>query len=94
MTASSNCKVVIEELTSIKLTARLDIEVTSFYSDIGETAFIDRLAALLGIHPSRVKVVGVRQGSAIVESIILPKSISNNQDPNEAKDKADLEAVL
>ena len=94
MTASPSCKVEIEELNTIQLTTRLDISVADFYNDIGETTFIDRLAALLGIHPSRIKIVGVRQGSTILDYFIVSKAESENQTTNSASDNKDLASVV
>lgn len=33
----------------------------------GTTTFVDRLAAVLGIHVSSIKVVGVYEGSLVVD---------------------------
>lgn len=46
---------------------RLDIGVADFYKNIGVSTFIDNMAGLLGVHPSQLKVVGVREGSTIVD---------------------------
>lgn len=46
---------------------RLDIHVVDFYKNIGITTFIDNMAGLLGVHPSKIKVVGIREGSTIID---------------------------
>jgi len=38
-----------------------------FYAKGGTTTFVDRLAASLGIHVSTIKVVGVYEGSLVVD---------------------------
>ena len=38
---------------------RMEWTLDAFYSNGGTTAFIDRVAASLGIHASEIKVVGV-----------------------------------
>jgi len=38
-----------------------------FFAEGGTTAFVDRLAASLGIHASTIKVVSVYEGSLSVE---------------------------
>jgi hypothetical protein len=39
----------------------------AFYEDGGTTTFIDRVSASLGIHASSIKIVGVYEGSLIVD---------------------------
>lgn len=41
--------------------------VEAFYAKGGTTSFIDRLAASLGIHASTIKVVGVYEGSLVID---------------------------
>ena len=43
-----------------------------FYAAGGATKFVDRLASVLGIHASTIKVVSVYTGSVIVEVQITP----------------------
>ena len=56
----------LEPMDSVSGTFRLDIPIGDFFSQIGTTRFIDRLAASLAIHASTIKVVQVRSGSSIV----------------------------
>jgi len=46
---------------------RMKQTLTQFYSSGGTSKFSDRIASALGIHPSRVKVVAVYEGSVVVE---------------------------
>lgn len=54
----------------VKLTARLSIPVMDFFDNNGPTTFITNICAFLNIDPGRLKIVGIRNGSIIVESII------------------------
>jgi len=38
-----------------------------FYMNGGTTTFVDRLAGVLGIHVSSIKVVGVYEGSLVID---------------------------
>lgn len=51
---------------------RMEWTMNEFFDNGGTTAFIDRLCASLGIHASTVKVVGVSQGSVVVNYEITP----------------------
>lgn len=56
---------------SIQLTARFAMDINDFFTVDGETTFVDRLCALLLIEDrSRVKIVGVYQGSVQVVAVI------------------------
>ena len=50
----------------------MDWTVEAFFSDGGATSFANRLASVLGIHTSRIKVVGVYEGSVVVNYVIEP----------------------
>ena len=50
---------------SVKLTTRFEMNINDFYNMNGTTVFLDRMAAILGItDTSRIKIVGVYEGSA------------------------------
>lgn len=70
MNGQSNCEVHVKILSAIKIEMALSIDPSDFYKDVGETTFIDRIAKTLNIHPSRIKIVGVRKGSTIVNFYI------------------------
>jgi hypothetical protein len=45
--------------------------MNEFYSAGGATSFADRVAAVLGIHASQIKVVSVYEGSVIIEYAVV-----------------------
>lgn len=61
------CNITIQPRDVILAKVRLEWSLDEFYSSGGTTLFIDRLSAVLGIHPSTVKIVTVYQGSVIIE---------------------------
>ena len=77
--ARSNCIVRVVKTSSVRINMRLDINVFDFYKDVGTTSFIDRMAALLNIPTNRLKIVGVRTGSTVIDFIIFDKN-SDNED--------------
>jgi hypothetical protein len=64
ITGDLNCQVRVTLTNSIQLTTRFAMDIATFFNIDGQTKFIDRIAALLGISDvSRIKVVGVFTGS-------------------------------
>ena len=61
----------VESFDSIQSTVRLDWTLDEFYADGGASTMVSRIAASLGIHESRIKVVSIRTGSLIVEYAII-----------------------
>jgi hypothetical protein len=71
---------------SVKITAKLDMDIFTFFNSDGVTKFIDRVCAFLNIvDTSRVKVVGVSSGSTDILAVITP-SINNNINPTSGPD--------
>ena len=71
----------------------------SFYDAGGTTTFVDRLASVLGIHASEIKVVSVYEGSLIVQFEITDpldnsdnlKKIKTDMENKVAQDKVKLD---
>lgn len=56
---------------SIQLTARFSMNIDDFFRVDGQTKFVDRMCAVLGIEDtSRLKVVGIYNGSVILHAYI------------------------
>lgn len=49
-----------------------------FFADGGTTSFVDRLAGVLGIHASTIKVVAVYKGSVIIDFYIMAEEDDEN----------------
>ena len=93
---TNNCEVKIKKLKTINIAMRLDVDVADFYNDIGTSSFIDKIAALLGIHTSQLKIVGIRKGSTIIDFVIKTledsdggqsgSSVGDNQELNRIRE--------
>lgn len=71
VTADKNCQVRVSLTNSIQLTARLDMDINTFYAVSGTTLFIDRVCSVLGItDTSRLKVVAIYNGSVSITAFI------------------------
>lgn len=71
ITEAENCLVKITVTDSIQLTTHFAMNASDFFTDTVMSNFIDNLCALLGIiDQSRVKIVGVHSGSAIIDAVI------------------------
>jgi hypothetical protein len=80
----AGCTVEVNPKDSIATKVRMEWTLGEFYSDGGTTRFADRMAAVLGIDVSRVKVVAVYEGSVIVDFFIESKT-SSDEDASEAQ---------
>jgi len=57
------CNIVIKPQDAIYVNVRLDWTLEEFYGSGGVTLFQDRMAAVLGVHASQIKIVAVYEGS-------------------------------
>jgi hypothetical protein len=71
ITAALGCQVRVSLTNSIQLTARFSMDINNFFAIDGQTKFIDRMCAVLGIvDTSRLKIVGIYNGSVIIKAYI------------------------
>jgi hypothetical protein len=56
---------------AIMLGVRLEFTMDEFFASGGVVSFVDRMAAVLGIHSADIKVVDVRVGSVIVDFQVI-----------------------
>ena len=55
---------------SVVVSVRYSVDIDTFYSLNGPTAFIDRVAAVLGINPASIRIVQLQSGSSIILGFI------------------------
>lgn len=68
-----DCVLKLETTDSIQLSFRLQSTISEFYSTGGTEKFVRNLAGALGINTSRIRILGVYEGSVVVDSAIEPK---------------------
>ena len=68
-----NCKITVEYANSLQLSTRLNIDPKTFWDSGGVADFKQKLMALLEIPAERIRIVGIRRGSTIVDTVILSK---------------------
>jgi hypothetical protein len=56
---TTDCEIKVVPRDSIMVSVRLDWTLEEFYADAGVDSFTDRMAAVLGVHASQIKVVAV-----------------------------------
>jgi hypothetical protein len=71
------CTAFIAPRNAIMTKVRMEWTMDDFYAKGGTTSFVDRLAASLGIHGSSIKVVGVYEGSLVVDYNIYSDNDDN-----------------
>ena len=84
LTGESDCVLYASLANSVQVSVRYEISVSDFYSQSGTTAFIDRIAAVLGINPASIRVVQVVSGSTIVYAFIDSTIQDSDEDSLEA----------
>ena len=58
--------------------------IKEFYEMDGETKFIDRVCVMLGIYDySRVKIVGVYEGSVVIDALIEEEEVEDDTNSTE-----------
>jgi len=58
----------------IKASIRMQWTLAEFFKAGGTTRFIDRMAASIGVHESRIKVAMVYEGSVIIDFVVQEAS--------------------
>lgn len=76
---NQGCQFTIKSVDAIQGFVRIDWTMAEFFADDGVSKFINRLASVLNIAPSRIKVAGVRAGSVIIDTIIEPDPTNTPQ---------------
>ncbi len=72
MQGGGECVLELETMDSIQLSFRLQSTVSDFYSTGGTDKFVRNLASAIGINTSRIRILGVYEGSVVVDSVIEP----------------------
>ena len=83
------CEIKVVPKDSIMVSVRLDWTLDEFYAANGVDNFTDRMAAVLGVHASQIKVVAVYQGSVIVEYFI--ETLPEDEDPEKTLNEIQLD---
>jgi hypothetical protein len=78
ITEAADCLVTVYLSETVQLTTHFAMNASDFFSNSSlQTNFIDRLSAVLGItDKSRVKIVGVYQGSLTLVTHIFPSKVA------------------
>lgn len=66
-----DCEITVKPRDAIMSSVRMEWTLEEFYASGGETAFVDRVASTLGIHPSRVKTIQIYEGSVVVNFFLV-----------------------
>jgi hypothetical protein len=61
-----DCPLTIRPRDAIMLGVRLEFTMEEFFATGGVTTFVDRMAAVLGIHKADIKVVNIELGSVLI----------------------------
>ncbi len=77
---TTECRIRMSFVNSVKATIRLDQQVTDFFTNNGTAKFIDKMCAILNItDTSRLKIVGVYTGSTIVNFYVEEQHVTTEE---------------
>lgn len=84
VTNDPDCIVSLRQVDSIQLNTRIQTTVAEFMKADGPTAFVNSLAAVLGLDTSQIKIVGIREGSVVLNYYIQSQVVKDDPsvDPN------------
>lgn len=87
VTGAKDCQVRVSLTNSIQLNARIDMDISTFFSVDGQTKFIDRMCSVLGItDTSRVKIVSIFSGSVEIVAYIDERQATTTDNSTSAND--------
>ena len=72
------CNLELKTQDSIQLGLRMDMNINDFYNSNAQMDFIDKIAMQLGIERDRIKIVGIREGSVVINFEIEPNPSMND----------------
>jgi len=90
LTGDPSCVLLTRVTNAVKGRVRYDIDIEEFYNQDGPTHFIDRIVMVLGLDPSRIRVVNIIPGSTIIDFHV----IGANQATTGAKTGSDVTTEL
>lgn len=76
VTADASCSVRVTLTSSVQIKATLSINITDFNSGNGLATFVEQMANYLAVASNRIRIVGVYEGSTIVDAVIVPPPVS------------------
>ena len=71
VTACPKCQLYLKKTNLIAVNIRYDMSQTDFFAQGGAATFIDKVASVLGISHTRIRVVSMTSGSVILNTQIL-----------------------
>jgi len=83
LTGAEDCLLTTTVTNGVKGKVRYAIDVNAFYANDGPTQFIDRVANVLGIPLSSVRIVSVTKGSTVVDLNVITQTQSLNPTPQQ-----------
>lgn len=67
---TAGCEIEVKPRNSFAANVRMEWTMDQFYAEGGNTRFADRVAGVLGVHSSNVKVMSVYKGSVVVDFVV------------------------
>lgn len=72
MLMGEDCELLIKLVDVVAVNAKLEMSFDEFFKTDGPTRFIDNVAAVLNIEPSKIKIAKIAEGSVIIDFFVIP----------------------
>jgi len=85
LNSQPGCVLKVRTINAIKITMHLTNTVEDFYSNDGQTTFIDKISTFLGLDMGRIRIAGISSGSTIVDFAIVENlTLQNSTSPDDS----------
>jgi len=71
LTGKDDCIVRIQQIKTVMLSLRVEMDLDTFYATNGPTTFIDKMSAFLGIPPDKLRIVSIVKGSVKIKFEVI-----------------------
>lgn len=87
VTGDPACQVRVSLNSNVQITARLMVNINTFFDNGGVATFVDRMCSFLNITTDRLKVVGVYEGSTVVDfAVTMPITTTSDNSTTTTRD--------
>lgn len=71
LTGKDDCIITIEQIKSVMLNMKIEMDLDTFYATDGPSLFVDKMAAFLGIPNDKLRIVSIVKGSVEIKYEII-----------------------
>jgi len=80
LTGEDDCVLQLEQIKSVMLNMKIEMDLDTFYATDGPTLFVDKMAAFLGIPNDKLRIVSIVKGSVKIKYEIILDEVTQKSD--------------